>query len=194
LIRAALPALCLALSACPHARSPEARLEEALQDLAARGFSDGGVEVGPSAITWTALVGRAEGDAVKGTARVTIEGRASGVPFSYMGTERVQARCGVRCELDGAPARRMIGVLSALRARRAALAEGDEAALRALAADGVQLASVPLADRRDRAPAAWFVKVERGQALVGEAAADGKQHPLSLEERGSRWVFTAGLP
>jgi hypothetical protein len=188
---AALAAVILA--ACPAVRSPEERARAALARTEVQGFSAvlapwGELRVEPGAARWTAVtVG--DGDAV--FAHLSAQGRAGAIPFSYIGTERPSLRCeGDDCLVPD-PAPRLRGVLTALHARRAALAAGGTG-LEALAAGPYEVSEV--AASAARPCAAWFIRVDREEAVVGEADDAGRQRRLVLAQRGDRWAFTSGLP
>lgn len=188
----------VALTACPALRSPEERARAALARSEAEGYQaelpgGGRVVVAPATSRWNApTVAAGERGRIAVFAQLSTEGRMDGTPFSYLGTERVQVACdGEACRIEGDPAPRLSGVLAALRARRLALAAGG-----GLGAQGG--VPEPAADEVRRAAqrpcAAWFIRVDRDEAVVGEADDRGVQHRLVLQGRDGRWVFTAGLP
>ena len=112
-------------------------------------------------------------------AQLSVEGRMDGTPFSYLGTETLGFACAESCRMEEGP-HRMFAVLEALRARRVALAQGAS--------------SPEVAAAAARGVAAWFIRVDREDAVVGEADASGIQHRLTLHEEGKSFRFLAGLP
>jgi len=111
-----------------------------------------------------------------------------------VGNERFRVRCAGSCRIDGPLAPRLAAVVEALLARRAALAAGDAAALASLARDETRLDPDGLRAAAEREVAGWFIRVEGDEAVVGEAAADGKQRRLQLGRSGEAWLFSSGLP
>jgi hypothetical protein len=127
---------------------------------------------------------------------VSLEGRLDGMPVSYVGDERFVVVCAAHCELDGSPAPRLVSLLEVLQARRAALASGDRARLMELAVPDArpQLARANLDAVAGRQVGAWFIRIDRDEALVGEASASGGQRQLILRAEGAGWRFVSGLP
>jgi hypothetical protein len=164
-------ALLLLLTGCPALRSPEERARIAVGHLEHEGYrhtlqDGGGIAVAPGDFHLK------EPTVIPGDlgglavfGQVSADGRLDGTPFSYLGTERMTVRCsGGDCQVADDPTPRLSGVLAALRARSAA------------------------------APSAWFIRVDRDQAIVGEADATGVQRRRELQERDGRWVFTSEGP
>jgi hypothetical protein len=129
-------------------------------------------------------------------ARVSLEGRIDGTAVSYVGDERFVVACAARCALEGPPAPRLLELLQVLRERRAALAAGDRDRLRAIVVPEAQrlVARADLSASAERPARAWFVRIDRDEALVGEAGSDGVQRQLILARRPEGWRFVSGLP
>lgn len=126
--------------------------------------------------------------------QLSLAGRIDGIPVSYVGNERFRIECGGSCRVEGPVAPRLAAVVEALLARRDALAAGDVAALSALAAKEPRIDPDALRVAADREVAGWFIRVEGDEAVVGEAAPDGKQKRIQLARVGEAWRFSSGLP
>ena len=126
--------------------------------------------------------------------QLSLSGRVDGIPVSYVGNERFRIECGRACRVEGPVAPRLAAVLEALLARRDALAAGDGAALSSLAAKEPRIDPGSLRAAADREVGGWFIRVEGDEAVVGEAAPDGRQKRLQLARSGEAWRFASGLP
>lgn len=192
----------LALVACSPLESDDRRARQALAELSATGYQaplDEGarLEVPP---------GRAEGMAVTAvplergrlvaSGRISVEGRAGGTPFSYLGDERFLVVCTGPCKVEGSPAPQLEEVLGRLLERRQALERGDAEALKALSTVGGsrEIEGGDVAAAGARGARAWFIRVDRNVAIVGEAGGDGQQWKMTLEKEGDEWRFASGLP
>lgn len=190
------------VAGCTALESDDARARKALARLSDAGLVEelpggGRIEVPPGSIESMAVtaVPRERGT-LQASARVSVDGRLDGTPFSYVGDERFSVRCERTCAVDGPPAPAMLEVLAALRARRAALQAGDPQALGSLAtAEGREaIAAGDIKAAAARPAAAWFIRVDRGVAVVGEAAPGGGQKRLILKRTDEGWRFSAGVP
>lgn len=194
--------LCLvALAGCPRLQSPDARARDAVAAAAAKGFTlqagDATLVVPPGRLTTVSVTTAPLGEGrLRGFARVTLEGRYDGVPVSYVGDERFVVACAATCELEGPPAPRLLALLEVLRGRRQALAAADRDRLAALSVDDArpQLARADLAPSAQREVGAWFIRIDRDEALVGEADRGGAQRQLILARENDAWRFVSGLP
>lgn len=195
--RALLPLLLLV--ACTALESPRDRARKAVERLAEEGLT---VEL---AVGERLVVDRVEVLAMdaypreraglEGFAQLSIEGRVGEIPISYLGNEKLAFRCGASsCSVEGPLAQRLEGVAEALAARRRALERGDAVALAALDANGRPFSAEEVREAAAREVAGWFVRVESGSAIVGEADAEGRQRRLRLGKREGSWRFEAGLP
>lgn len=195
-------ALLLAFAAgCSQLDSPDARARKAVAAAAADGFAlpvDGTtLEVPPGKLVATSVTTAPLGEGrLRTFGRVSLEGRLDGLPVSYVGDERFVVRCAARCELEGSPAPRLVALLAVLDARRAALAAGDRQKLIELAVPDArpQLARADLRAAAERPTAGWFIRIDRDEALVGEATRGGGQRQLILRGEGAGWRFVSGLP
>lgn len=136
---------------------------------------------------------RKEGGRIEAFGKVSAEGRAAGRPFSYLGNERLELRCRRDCELQEAPIARMREVLGALVARQDALRAGDRDALNGLAESPEPLDAEAVEAAAQRGVAAWFIRVEGDEAIVGEADEEGQQRRLLLRRGEEGWRFRTGL-
>jgi len=197
-----LLALSLALfaAACSSLASSADRARAAIAEVADAGLAiplaDGRtLEIPAGHLEAVAVdVGPGTRRAFDAFAQLSLTGRIDGVPISYVGNERFRVRCAGSCRIDGPLAPRLAAVVEALLARRAALAAGDAAALASLARDETRLDPDGLRAAAEREVAGWFIRVEGDEAVVGEAAADGKQRRLQLGRSGEAWLFSSGLP
>lgn len=198
-----LLALSLAGSlACTPLESDDTRARQALASLSETGWEvllPGGarIEVPPGRIEGMAVtaVPRERGELVA-SGRISLEGRLDGIPFSYLGDERFLVSCKGRCGIEGSPAPELEQVLQRLRERRRALEADDVVALAALATEEGkrEITEGDPATSRSRGARAWFIRVDREVALVGEAGGEGEQRKLVLRKEGADWRFVSGLP
>lgn len=196
-----LSLLSLVLLGCPQLQSPDERARETIAAASDKGFSlpfDGGtLEVGPGKLQASSVSATpTEGGRLRVHGRISLEGRVDGLPVSYMGDERLQVICGRSCSLEGSPAQGLLDLLSVLRARRQALADGDREALAALVVPAAHrtIERADLAEAGARAAAGWFIRIDRDEALVGEALEGGGQRSLVLRREEAGWRFVSGLP
>lgn len=200
-IRAALLALLLAAGGCSQLKSPDARARDAVAAASAEGFAlrvDGAtLDVPPGKLVATSVTtAPLDEGRLRTFGRVSLEGRLDGTPISYVGDERFVVRCAARCALEGSPAPRLAGLLEVLLARREALAAGDRQRLIDLSVPDArpQLARADLRAAAAREPGGWFIRIDRDEALVGEAVKGGGQRQLILRSEGAGWRFVSGLP
>lgn len=198
-----LLAASLVLFGCPSLSSPTDRIRSVIERLDAKGVTieleDGGrLEIPPGRIRATAVdAGGSDASVLEAFVQLEIEGKVGGLLVSYVGNERIQARCTTSCELLGPFAPRLQGVLLALGARREALGARDRGALAALAEEGTQRPGPTIEEVEGaaaRSPAGWFIRVMGEEAVVGEAAPDGSQKRLTLVRERDEWRFRSGLP
>ncbi len=181
--------------------SPDTRARKAVAAAAEGGFTlpvDGlSLAVPPGKLTATSVSTAPLGDgSLRAFARISLEGRLDGMPVSYVGDERFVVVCAAACALRGSPAPRLQELLTVLHARRAALASNDRAKLMELSVPDArpQLARADLGPSAERAAAAWFIRIDRDEALVGEASPGGPQRQLILRSEEAGWRFVSGLP
>lgn len=194
--------LCVLLVSCAGLESDDRRARRAVEEAAAAGFRfelpDGALLEIPAgrleAVGVTAFP--LEDRRLRAFARISLEGRVDGMPISYVGDEKFVVSCAGGCRLAGAPAPRLLELLAVLRERRAALAAGDRERLAAVAVPeaGPQLARADLRPSAERRPSAWFIRIDREEALVGEALEGGGTRQLVLRSDGAGWRFVSGLP
>ncbi len=196
-----LLSLPILVAGCPTLASPADRARAALEALSREGVElplSGGrsIQIPIGRIEATAVdTGARERSSFEAFGQLSIAGRVGEIPFSYVGNERFQVVCTTSCKVDGALAPRLVAVIEALLARRAALDARDPAAVAALAADGLRGSSPDeISTAAERAVAAWFIRVEGNEAIVGEAGPDGGQKRLTLVGADGAWRFAAGLP
>lgn len=163
--RFAVALAALLVAGCPSLKAPDERARAALADLSARGFTvevPGGapLRIPPGKLAFTGL--HAD-EAERGTLRVfgqlSLEGWVGERPVSYVGAETLRVVCDRSCRVEGPAVPRLAGVLAEV---------------------------VPGAD--ERGAGGWFIRVEREEALVGEAARDGTRQRQTLVREGDRWV------
>jgi len=141
------------------------------------------------------------------------EGMLGSVHVSSLGVERIPfERYGTQWRPRSSLAPRLAGVVAALEARRQALESGDVGKLVVLAAspEGGRTAQDELLRRAASAPqplhhiCAWYIRLERNQALVteeyriGEGSAERPPKEkgtrrLTLERQGSQFLFSGSL-
>ncbi|HLV60767.1 MAG TPA: hypothetical protein VKY51_05125 [Fredinandcohnia sp.] len=189
----------LVLLSCTALESPRDRARKAVERRVEAGVVvelEGGERLVVERVEVLAMDAyRDERGGLEGFAQLAIEGKVGEIPISYLGNERIAFRCGSSsCSVDGPLARRLEGVAAALSARRRALAREDGPALSALDAEGRPFAHDEVRTAAARPVSAWYVRVESGSAIVGEADPEGRQRRLRLVEREGGWRFEAGLP
>lgn len=190
------------MSACTTLESDDARSRQALARFSEAGFEvelDGGgrLEVPPGRISGMAVTAvPVERGRLLASGRISAEGRLDGTPFSYLGDERFSVSCTGTCEVVDTPAPEMAAVLKLLRERRRALSAGDSQALRSLATEAglLEIDAGDLLAAAGRLPLAWFIRVDRDVAIVGEAAEEGGQKRIVLQREEGQWRFVSGLP
>lgn len=137
---------------------------------------------------------RLGGGAIEAFGQVSLEGRVGEIPISYLGNERIDVLCTRTCELQGAPLDRLREVMELLLTRRESLESGEMGKLEQLATDPAPVQEEAFRQAAQRRPAAWFIRVEGDEAVVGEADAAGRQKRLLLRKDERGWRFQAGLP
>ncbi|WP_373044716.1 hypothetical protein [Vulgatibacter sp.] len=190
-----------ALAGCSQLQSPDTRAREAVAAAAAEGFSlplDGAtLDVPPGRLTAISVTTAPLGEGkLRGFARISLEGRLDGMPVSYVGDERFVVACAGRCALEGPPAPRLVALLEVLLQRRAALEAGDRERLASLAVPDArqQIARADLQAAAARPVAGWFIRIDRDEAMVGEAAPGAGQRQLILRHEQGSWRLVSGLP
>jgi hypothetical protein len=121
-------------------------------------------------------------------------GQLGGTPVSSLGVERVPfVREGRKWVPEGLAAPRLAAVVRVLEARRRALEAGNREALKALGAPGVggggeaEVEKVLGLQRRRYRAEAWFLRLERDEAVASEAwRLEGELPSRPVDERGQR--------
>ena len=154
----------------------------------------------------------ADGEGAFALSTLDFEGTLASVHVSSLGVERIPfERRGTQWQPRTGLAPRLAGVVAALEARRQALESGDVAKLVVLAAspEAGRAAKDALLGRAASAPqplhhiCAWYIRLERNQALVTEdyRIGEGSERPpkqkgttrLTLERQGSQFLFSGSL-
>lgn len=213
-MRTLLPVLLLACAACPALVAPESEIASALYHYAqgaAPAFEVGGARVRIERVAFARVLVKPEGRGYTAVATVDAEGRLEGGPHvSYLGLERipfVRDRQGPRPRGALLPA--LAELIECLRAKDAAVARGDAAALQTLLADRWDDPSVDreklLRAVHERGPApasppaaSWFIRIERDGADVleerpGSAGQPARRTRYRLVREREGFRFSSGL-
>ncbi len=153
----------------------------------------------------------AAGQAAQARSTLDFEGTFDGVEVSSLGVERTEFdRVGGEWRVRNGFAPRLAAAVAALEARRRALQTGDGEGLARLAVSPQAERAArtgellgPVGSGRVYRATAWYIRLERNQALVTEdyeIEASGADPPpekakrrLTLERRGSQFLFSGSL-